>query len=43
MGPARKVNSNAKSRNQRDIMQPYLLLLSLSEKKEGVLLETCQS
>lgn len=41
MGPARRVSSNEKSRIQREVLQPYLLLLSLGKKKkikkEGVL------
>lgn len=40
MGPARRVSSNEKSRIQREVLQPYLLFLSLGKKKikkEGVL------
>lgn len=33
MGPARRVSSNEKSRIQREVLQPYLLLLSLGKKK----------
>lgn len=47
MGPARRVSSNEKSRIQREVLQPYLLFLSLGKKKNKKgrcsLLETRQS